>query len=319
MLVIENLDDLPRALSFPVLTIGVFDGVHLGHQAIFRRLTRRAIETGGTSILLTFTPHPQKIISPPDAPPQLQTDAQKQEILSQEGIDILVRLPFTRRLSLLTPDQFARDILHSHGIREIHVGSNFRFGHRRSGDFQTLRALGRKYGFEVHAIDSVRFRNRRVSSTKVRLSLREGKTSLVRRLLGRPYQIRGTVVRGDRRGVQLGFPTANLHPANELIPCSGVYFTYALVNGKRLPSVTNVGYRPTIGKTVDGPPLVESHLIGYEGDLYGKNITVDFLMRVRPETRFSGLEELKRHIRADIQKAHRYFDHFHRLEEGRCP
>ncbi len=223
MQVIDDLSQFPRSLNFPIMTIGVFDGVHRGHQVILEQLVKRAEEKKGTSILLTFSPHPQKIISPNDAPPLLQTELQKQQMLEEFELDLIVCLPFTRKLSLHTPADFARQILHNHGIREIHVGSNFRFGHRRAGDIETLRSLGEEFQFEVCEIEPVYFRSTRISSSYIRDLLRKGRVALVKRLLKRPYQIQGLVVRGSGKGVELGFPTANLELENELIPAKGVY------------------------------------------------------------------------------------------------
>ena len=269
MLIIEDFGQLPEHLQYPVLTIGVFDGVHLGHQAILRRVIERAQEKDGSSLLLTFVPHPQKVISSTDAPLLLQSDEQKQRILQQFRIDIMIKVPFTRKISLYSPEQFARDVLYNHGVREIYVGGNFRFGHRRSGDFATLKALGRKFRFAVHKIQPVQFRTVPVSSTRIRQLLKQGDVSLAKRLIGRPYQLHGTVVRGSRKGVALGFPTANLDPENELIPAVGVYASRAHVDANPYVSVTNVGYRPTLHQDYDQGPVVETHLLNFEGSFTG--------------------------------------------------
>ncbi len=296
----QIVEDLPQGLSYPVMTIGVFDGLHFGHQEILRRLVQRATEKDGTSVLLTFTPHPQKIISPGDAPPLLQTFSQKAEMLRGLGIDVIVRLPFTRELSLYSPEQFVQKILHCHGIREVYVGHNFRFGHGRKGDFHTLEELGHKSLFSVHPIESVRVRGIRVSSTTIRRALKQGRTSLARRLLDRPYQIRGTVVRGSKRGSAIGYPTANLDPQNELIPVPGVYVTRALVDGVAHWGGTNIGFRPTVDLPQRDRPVVESHLLDLDRNLYGKSIGLEFFFRLRSEKRFDGVERLKQQIDHDI-------------------
>ena len=302
----QIVEDLPQGLSYPIMTIGVFDGLHFGHQEILRRLVQRAKEKNGTSVLLTFTPHPQKIISPVAAPPLLQTFSQKAELLTQLDIDVMVRLPFTRDLSLHSPEQFAQKILHCRGIREIYVGRNFRFGHGRKGDFHTLEALGRKSLFSVYPIEPVRVRAIRVSSTTIRLALKQGRTSLARRFLDRPYQIRGTVVRGSGRGSAIGYPTANLDSENELIPATGVYVTRALVDGVAHWGGTNIGYRPTVDLAQRERPVVESHLLDLDGDLYGKSIGLEFFFRLRSEKRFDGVESLKRQIGSDILLVREY-------------
>lgn len=305
MQIIEDLKNLPPRLPYPVATIGVFDGLHLGHQAIVKRVVQRAREMNGTAILLTFSPHPQKIISPADAPSLLQLPAQKHRLLEEMGLDILVRFPFSRQVSRFSPERFVRDVLGSHGVREIHVGSNFRFGYGRAGDFKTLEAMGGHFGFDVYSIDSVRFRGRRVSSTVVRKLLGQGRVALCRRLLNRPYQILGTVVRGSGRGAGLGYPTANLQPSSELIPASGVYVTRATVNGAVYVGATNVGYRPTLNEPVD-KPVVETYLLDADCDLYGEFMTLDFWCRLREERRFPNLEALKRQLGCDVQVAREY-------------
>ncbi len=305
MQIIDDLNHLPPGLPYPVATIGVFDGLHLGHQAIVRRVVQRAREVGGTGILLTFSPHPQKIISPADAPSLLQLPVQKHRLLRELGLDILVRFPFSRQVSRFSPKRFVRDVLGSRGVKEIHVGSNFRFGYGRAGDFKTLESLGRKFGFEVFAIDSVRFRGQRVSSTVVRKLLGQGRVALCRRLLNRPYQILGTVVRGSGRGADLGFPTANLQPASELIPATGVYVTRATVNGAVFVGATNVGYRPTLGEPAD-KPVVETYLLDADCDVYGEFMALDFWCRLRSERRFSNLDALKRQLGSDVRLARKY-------------
>ncbi len=306
MLTIDDLQRWPRDLAFPLLAIGVFDGVHVGHREILRRLVERARLRSGAAMVLTFRPHPQKVIRPSEAPMLLQTERQKLEMLKETGLDVLIRLPFTRKLSLLTPEEFAESILARHGVREIHVGSNFRFGHRRSGDFRALDELGKRWGFEVHEIKPVCLRGERVSSTRIRRLLLEGRVAAARRLLGRAYQIQGTVVRGAGRGADIGFPTANLLPENELVPAVGVYSTRALINGHAFPAVTNVGFRPTVDREGPSTPVVETHLLDYVGDLYGKSMGLDFCRRIRPEIKFSGVDELKRRIERDVERTRAY-------------
>ena len=306
MRIVDDLAHFPQSLNFPVMTIGVFDGVHRGHQVILRQVVKRAQEREGTSILLTFTPHPQKIISPNDAPPLLQTEHQKNRILEELDLDMIVCLPFTRELSLLTPAEFAHQILHNHGIREIHVGSNFCFGHRRSGDIETLQSLGPEFRFGVYGIEPIYFRGTRISSSYIRNSLREGRVALVRRLLERPYEIQGTVIRGSGKGMELGFPTANLDSENELIPANGVYVTLAHLNGKTYPSVTNVGVRPTLHEWAQDSPVVEPHLLDFKENIYGKWMKLEFCFRLRAEKKFTGVNELKKQIGRDVEATRRY-------------
>lgn len=310
MQTIDHPDQLSR-LPYPLMAIGVFDGIHLGHQAVLRSLVKRSRERQGTSVLLTFHPHPQNVISPPDAPPLLLTSRQKEKILAQLDIDIMLRLPFTRELSLRTPEQFAQAILAGRGIREVHVGTNFRFGRDRRGDFQALRLLGRKFQFQVHETQPVCFRNLPVSSTRIRTLLSEGRVSLAARLLNRRYQIHGTVVRGARKGVEIGFPTANLEPENELIPANGVYAGRAHVNGVTYTSVTNIGYRPTLHKHQRERPVVETHLLGFDGTLYGKLLIIDFCLRLRPEKKFHDALSLRKQIERDVGVTRKYLAKVH--------
>ena len=314
MLIITDLAHVSSRYS--VMAIGVFDGVHQAHRIILQQLVRQARERGGTALVLTFCPHPQKVISSGDAPALLQTEVQKQRMLEQLGLDVMVRLPFTRRLSLYTPDEFARQILYDHGIREIHVGTNFRFGHRRVGDLATLRLLGLKMEFKVHEVKPVYFRGCRVSSTYVRKVLSEGRVALAQRLLERPYQVEGIVVRGSRRGMEMGFPTANLDVENELIPTTGVYFTQAVINGERLPGVTNIGFRPTLHADLPTEvPTVETHLLDFEGNLYGKPMKLEFLMRLRAEKKFDGIATLSSRIEKDVRLRRDYLARAGQIKE----
>ena len=306
MRVVEDLDFLPRELASPILTIGVFDGVHLGHQEILKRVVSRAAEAGGAAVVLTFRPHPQKVISPGDAPLLLQTDEQKIELLEREGIDVLVRMPFTRKLSLLSPRQFVESVLHQRGLREVCVGSNFRFGHRRTGDFPLLCELAEECGIRVEGIEQVRMPQGRISSTRIRENLRLGRVWEASSMLGRPYEIWGTVVKGAGRGARLGFPTANLQVLNELIPAVGVYVTQVECDGVPVGSVTNIGVRPTLTPGTDPLPVVESHILDFDGNLYGQPLRLRFLKRLRAEKKFDDVEKLQHQIQCDIQSARDY-------------
>jgi len=318
MKVIETIHELPARLEHPVVALGVFDGVHIGHQQIIREVVRRARDHSGTAIVLSFFPHPQKVIASGNAPPLLQTFEQQAEMLDQLGIDIFLRLPFTRRLSLLSPLEFVQDLLLRTGSREVHVGANFRFGHRRKGDFETLRGLGSQFGFTVKQTAIVRFRGTRVSSTVLRALIREGQVALAKRLLGRPYEIRGSIVKGARRGIELGFPTANLKPDNELAPTTGVYVTRAFVNGAEYVGATNIGFRPTIQGFREPEPTIETHLLGFSGDLYGQAMRLQFCFRIRPERRFDTADALIQRIRKDILWVQKYSGKTARLlSEGR--
>lgn len=316
MKIIGNLNQLPPHLAYPVIAVGVFDGVHLGHQAILRQVARQARAKKGTAVLLTFSPHPQKVISPAQAPLLLQSSAQKTAALQAFDIDILIRLPFTRRLSLYSPEQFARHVLADRRIREIYVGENFRFGHRRMGDSNILESLGKKLGFDVYSVAAVKFRSQRVSSTIIRRLLNFGRAAAARRFLGRPYQICGTVVRDSGKGRQLGFPTANLSPENELIPAVGVYLTQTHLGQASFSSITNVGYRPTVREQTTTHPVVETFLFDFHGDLYGKRICVDFCFRLRGERKFDNVEALQSQIARDAARTRLYRLRLQNLKMG---
>ncbi len=311
MQVVGSFDQLAQSLPYPVLTIGVFDGVHRGHQSIIRSTVERARQMLGTAVVLSFDPHPQKAISPDTAPALLQTRRQKRETLADMGVDIFINLAFTRELSLLAPDQFVRDVLYNHGVREILVGTNFRFGHRRTGDFKMLEALSTPLGIHVEGIDSVMFRDMRISSTRIRNRLAEGRVSLARRLLGRPYEVRGTVIRGAGRGRELGFPTANLKAENELIPAPGVYAGRARIGDKRHPCVINIGFRPTLYRRRSAVPLVEAFLLNFSADLYGTAIGLEFCLRLRAEKKFDTVELLKKQIERDVRITQQYLARIH--------
>ncbi|MFB3903653.1 MAG: bifunctional riboflavin kinase/FAD synthetase [Acidobacteriota bacterium] len=306
MITVNDLSELHRPLAYPVLSIGAFDGIHRGHQAIIRFLVNRAREKHGTAIVLSFSPHPQRIITPATAPPLLQLPEQKEKILSEMGVDVLVRFPFSREISLLPPERFVTEVLFHWDLREIVVGSNFRFGHKRSGDCGTLAQICSQRGIPVHAIQPVHFRGVRISSTRVRGLLLEGRVGLARRMLNRPYELRGTVVRGAGNGVALGFPTANLEPQNELAPAVGVYAGRAHLAGGERPCVINIGFRPTLYQRPEGVPVIEAHLLDFSGDLYGTTISLDFCTRLRAERRFDSLDSLKKQIAKDISLARKY-------------
>ncbi len=316
MITVNDLGPIRTSLSYPVLSIGAFDGIHRGHQAIIRFLVNRAREKQGTAVVLTFSPHPQRIITPATAPPLLQTLEQKEKILKEMGVDVLVRFPFSREISLLPPERFVSDILFPWDVREIVVGSNFRFGHKRSGDCATLAQICNQREIPVHAIEPVQFRGVRISSTRVRGLLLDGRAGLARRMLNRPHQLKGTVVRGAGHGAALGFPTANVEPQNELTPAVGVYVGRAHLSGREQACVINIGFRPTMYERPEGVPVVEAHLLDFKGDLYGTTISLDFCMRLRSERRFESLNSLKKQIAKDISLARKYLSHAVREEKG---
>jgi riboflavin kinase/FMN adenylyltransferase len=300
-------DARPPRWPHPVLALGNFDGLHRGHMKIIERVCRVALERGGTSLVLTFDPHPPRVLRPEKAPPLLMTDAQKLEALERAGIHGVAVVRFTHELSRWEPEQFVRVVLVEWlRVAEVWVGADFLFGRDRSGNFTLLRALGARYGFRVEKIDAVRYREFVVSSTRIRRLIAEGRVDEASALLGHHYFIDGEVVEGARRGRELGFPTANLATANELLPPAGVYATLASVHGTVYPSVTNVGLRPTFADV--SSPIVESHLLGFDADVYGRSVRLSFVLRLRDERRFADVDSLRAQIEADVRRARRLFD-----------
>ena len=291
-----------------VLTLGVFDGLHLGHQLIMKTVTERARLLGAVPTVITFDPHPRAVLHPESAPPLLQTFDQKIEGFGVLGIEQTIVVRFTKEFSNLSAPDFIKDVvmdrLHAY---EVYLGKGFAFGHNREGNIELLRRLGAELGFLAGEVAEVKLREQRVSSSRIRDLLARGQVNLARRMLGRPYGVEGRVERGSERGHKLGFPTANLHPHNRVIPRNGVYVTGTLIDGQWRRSVTNIGLRPTFGDASE--PSVETFVMNWDGDLYGDVVRVRFLYRLRDERRFSSVEQLKTQISRDVSRAESYFEH----------
>jgi riboflavin kinase/FMN adenylyltransferase len=299
-------DDPPPRWHNPVLALGNFDGLHRGHMKIIDRVRRRAGERGGTPAVMTFDPHPPRIVRPDKAPLLLMTTAQRLEALAKTGMQGVAVVRFTHETSLWDPETFVRTVLVDWlRVVEVWVGANFLFGHDRAGTFTVLRSLGLRYGFRAEKIDPVRYKEFVVSSTRIRRLVSEGRVDEAGALLGHHYFIDGTVTRGAGRGRELGFPTANLETPNELLPPSGVYATTATINGIAHPSVTNVGMRPTFAD-VDRIQ-VETHLLDTKRDLYDAPLRVSFVQRLRDERAFADVDALRAQIDADCRAARRLF------------
>jgi len=289
-----------------VLTLGVFDGLHLGHQAIVRTVVERGLLIDATPTLITFDPHPRQVLKPDTAPPLLQTFHQKMEGLRGLGIEQVVVLEFNQQLAALSPEEFvARYIIDGLQAREVYLGKGFAFGHDRRGNIELLQTLSHKLGFQAAEVPEVQLRGRRISSTMVRMLLKAGRVNVARRMLGRPYGIEGMVIRGHGIGRQLLYPTANLELQNRVLPVDGVYVTLALIDGVWMRSVTNIGKRPTFGGELESK--VETHVIDFDGDLYDQILRVRVLHRLRGEKKFAGIDELKAQITKDRDRAVRYF------------
>lgn len=291
-----------------VITLGVFDGLHLGHQLIMRTVVERAHAIDAVPTVITFDPHPRAVLHPESAPPLLQTLDQKVEGFGVMGVEQTIVIRFTEEFSLIRAEDFLRDTVKERlHAKEVYLGRGFAFGHNREGHIGLLRSVSEELGFFADEVPEVRFRGQRVSSTKIRELLAQGKVNLARRMLGRPYGVEGPVVHGAERGHTLGFPTANLQPHNRVIPRNGVYLTGTLIEGLWRRSVTNVGVRPTFAGD-HTEPSVETFVMNWEGDLYGDVVRVRFLHRLRDERKFGSLEELKTQIARDVDRAQSYFE-----------
>jgi len=290
-----------------VLTLGVFDGLHLGHQLIMRTVVDRARAVGAMPTVITFDPHPRAVLHPESAPPLLQTFDQKIEAFGVLGIEQTIVVRFTPEFSSIRAADFLRDVVKDRlHAQEVYLGKGFAFGYKREGNIELLQRMGGELGFVAGEVPEVSLRGRRVSSSKIRELLARGNVNLARRMLGRPYGVEGPVERGAERGRKLGFPTANLRPQNRVIPRNGVYVTGTLIDGQWRRSVTNVGLRPTFGEATE--PSIETYVMNWDGDLYGDVIRVRFLYRLRDERKFGSIDELKRQIETDVTRADSYFE-----------
>ena len=300
-------DPRPARWTQPVLALGNFDGVHRGHRKILDRVKRVATEHGATSVVMTFDPHPPRIVRPDKAPPLLMTKAQKLAAIAAMGIQGAAIVRFTMELSHWDPEMFVRTVLVEWlRVSEVWVGANFLFGRDRTGNFTMLRTFGARYGFRAEKIDPVRYKDFVVSSTRVRRLISEGRVDEAGALLGHPYDIEGTVTHGDRRGHAIGFPTANLCSENELLPPDGVYATTATIEDVVHPSVTNVGVRPTVDTS--GRRTVETHVFNLHRDLYGASMRLGFVQRLRDERRFDSVDLLREQIAEDCRRARVLFN-----------
>lgn len=307
MQILRKLEDVPAALGPAVLSVGNFDGVHRGHVQVLRNIVQRAAELGSKSMAVSFEPHPVRILRPDSGLKLLTPTPEKVRLLEAAGLDAVLLLPFTRDLSLMTPQRFARDVL-KRGLhaREVHEGYNFRFGHKGAGDVKLLTDLGRKLGFDVKVYPELRLRGELVSSSHIRRLIAEGRVSRARHLLARPFSILSTPGRGRGYGSKYTVPTVNLSRYEELVPQDGVYITRTRVGPECFDSVTNVGRRPTFEGELFA---IESHLLNFHPIELAPETEVEvyFLQRVRDEIKFPSVDALREQIARDVRKARRYF------------
>ncbi len=301
MRIIRGIKNYAERFSSPVLTLGNFDGVHLGHQAIFRKVAERAKEIGGTAIAFTFEPHPLKVLAPERSPRLLNTFHGKMKLIEAAGIQVAICADFTREFAEQHPEDFAKRVLvETLAVREVYVGYDYAFGRGREGSIESLRTMGERHGFAVGVVDAVQVNGIVVSSSLVRELVTSGRVEEATQYLGRHYSIEGNVIHGESRGHALGFPTANIQTVNELLPAFGVYAVRVLVGGHHLDGVASIGVRPTFGA---GPVSIEVFLFGYDGNLYGKHLEVAFIQRLRGEERFPDPDALVRQMHKDVEQA----------------
>ena len=295
------------APSATVLTIGNFDGVHLGHRALLARLTAAAAKAGLPAAVLTFEPHPREFFAPHSPPSRLSTLREKLELIADDGVDLAYVCHFNARFAAFAPEEFIERVLvGALRVRHLIVGDDFRFGARRAGNFALLREAGAHLGFQVEAMESVTLNGERASSSGVRDALQEGRLEHAARLLGRPYSIDGRVVHGDKIGRQLGFATANIRIKHERPPLQGVFAVEVkgLAGGPHR-GAANLGYRPSANQVVR--PLLEVHLFDFSADIYGAHLNVRFLHKLRDEVKFPDFNALKAQIASDVEAAKAYF------------
>ncbi len=305
MRIFETIDITERFPN-PVITIGNYDGIHIGHRQIIERVKARAASLGGTSMLMTFNPHPLHLLRPERELAAIVPLEEKKRLIAETGIDVLLVLPFTREFSALAPETFVSYILvEKLGVKGVVIGYDFRFGSRGMGDISMLETLGASYGFFVEVVDAITLEGEKIGSNRVRRLVSEGNVTKAAGLLGKPYDIEGTVVRGAQRGSAIGYPTINLETHYSLVPANGVYVTEAEVHGRRYGAVTNIGYDPTF--TDARVRTIETFILDFDGTLYGEKVKLRFMKRLRDEIKFSSVDELKARIADDVATARSYF------------
>lgn len=310
MKIIDNIENIEKPFTNAVVTIGNFDGVHIGHQSLFHEVVLKAASLKGTSVAMTFDPHPLRVLTNHRHPPLITLNEQKTELIASTELDVLIVVPFTQEFATISARDFVSELLVKRiGMRAVIVGPDYSFGKNREGDIGLLKDLGRQLGFEVVLADWIKSTHRnegRISSTRIRELVASGDIEKAQKLLGRNYQIRGTVVNGRNRGGKLlGFPTANLALQDELCPKAGIYAVTVEWKGLLHQGVANIGYSPTFD---DHLFTVEVHILDFHQDIYGQKIKINFLKRIRDEIKFDNLTSLSDQIRNDIAVARKLFN-----------
>jgi len=305
MKIIDRLEDITRPFENAVITIGNFDGVHIGHQALFHEVVEKADAIDGTSIAMTFEPHPIRVLQKNNNPPLITLHEQKAELIERSGMDVLICVPFTKQFAAMSAANFIKDLLIDKiGMKAIIVGGDYTFGKNREGNLALLKTMAPQLGYEVIVADWIKAAQNvadRISSTKIRELVMAGEIEPARKMLGRHYQIRGRVVKGrDRGGKLLGIPTANINLQDELCPKTGIYAVTVEHNDRIFRGVANIGYSPTFE---DNEFTVEVHLLDFAENIYDEKIRVNFIERIRDEKKFADIDELKEQIHQDIKTA----------------
>ncbi len=299
----RSISELSKLRGPLFLAIGVFDGVHLGHQAVISTSAQHARAANGTPIVVTFDPHPEKVLRPKTAPHLLTATPHKIALIRDLGVAHLLIITFDKQFAATEPEEFVHELVeHSKSLREICVGHEWSFGKNRRGNLKLLNQFGARFDFGVVGIPPVTVNGELVSSTTIRKAVETGDLAKAAQMLGREYTVLGTVVSGDNRGKKIGFPTANLSAHNEQFPPNGVYFAEAKLEGVIYPGVVNLGYRPTVD-TRKSERILEIHLFDFDHDIYGKDLEVRFIRYLRPETKFESVEALVRQIGLDVKQA----------------
>ncbi len=319
MQVLEDLNsaDVPRGV---VATVGNYDGLHLGQQAILARVVERARALDLPSVVIGIEPHPLAVLRPEAVPPRLLTLGQKQALLGELGLDVLVLARFTPELARTSAEGFVREVLAGRlGVSEVHVGEDWSFGHAREGNLALLARLGEELGFATSGVPQVIWRGERISASRIRRAILEGAIEEAAEMLGRPYSVTGKIARGDRMGKRIGWPTINLDPDSELLPGDGVYAGRVCFPPypASFDCATNVGTRPTVYENYRR--VVESHILDFSADVYGQQVEISFLRRLRSEKIFANVMELSAQIRRDVEATREYFAARRRSEESGGP
>lgn len=306
MKIIPDIRNSTEQFPNVVLTIGSFDGIHLGHRRIIDRLIADARAMDGIAALMTLRPHPRQFFSPGSAPNILTSDAKKEQLLAESGIDVLFVLPFNADVAGLDREDFVREIVVGRcAAKKLVVGHDFNFGKGAKGNFEYLQSVASQHGFTVEQAEALIIDGERVSSTLVREFVLQGELDHAERFLGRKYSILGEVITGRGMGRKLGYPTANIKPQNNAVPANGIYVAEAIVDGRRFMAAVNIGIAPTIRHE---DVMVEAYLLDFDENLVGKTIELIFHTRLRPEKKFHSLEELIQAIDVDVQDTRRYFE-----------